>query len=276
MLKNRILRLLTVMMLMTLTPVGAFGQSAAESYDTGLALMKKQDYSGAIDNFKKSMAINKSAANVKKCKAQISKCQKLMKNKGKTSTPAPAPEKKLDLSAYNLPVPANPPSAYSIQVTASPESNDWTAIAEGSVTWVELSKAMDSKSLQLKVQPTNSTIVRRASIAVTYGNVIKKINVTQAGKAVELVPSSLFTKFRKKGGQMLINVTCNSDTTYSNNFNWYVEKAPEWCNAENTSTNLVLNVAPLEKKDPYFKTGRTGDIILRSQDQEVIIRVDQK
>ena len=48
----------------------SFAQSATESYNKGVTLMNKGDYQGAIASFKASMAINKSAANVKKCKAQ--------------------------------------------------------------------------------------------------------------------------------------------------------------------------------------------------------------
>lgn len=272
-----ILKILTVILLMTLTTAHTYAQSASESYDNGLALMKKQDYAGAIASFKASMAINKSAANVKKCNAQISKCQKLMKNsKNKTQAAPVVPEKKMDLSTSVLSVPASPASDYAVQVTASPDNNDWTAIAEGGVKWIELSKSMDGKTLRLKVSPSEKTLVRHASVAVSYGNIIKKVRITQAGQDVELVPNTLFTKFKKKGGQMLININCNSDTIYANNYNWIIDKAPEWCNAEGTSTSLVLNITPLEKSDPYYKTGRTGDIVLRSQDKECIIRIDQK
>ena len=62
---NRILMILTVIFMMTLNTTYSHAQSASESYDNGLALMKKQDYSGAIACFKASMAINKSAANIK-------------------------------------------------------------------------------------------------------------------------------------------------------------------------------------------------------------------
>ncbi len=272
---NRILRILTVVILMTLTPAFVYAQSASESYDNGMALMKKQDYSGAIASFKASMAINKSAANVKKCKAQIAKCQKLMKNKGKASAPAVV-EKKLNIPNPILSVPANPANDLGVQIEVFPESNDWTASVVGNVNWIELSKSMDGKYLVLKVSPTDKTIVRQAEVNVEYENLARKIQVNQAGKAVELVASELFTKFKKKGGQMLINVSCNSDTVYANNTNWTIEKAPEWCNAEGTSTNLVLKVDALDKKDPFYKTGRTGDIILRSQRQECVIRVDQK
>ena len=269
--------ILTVIFMMTLNTTYSHAQSASESYDNGLALMKKQDYSGAIACFKASMAINKSAANIKKCKAQISKCNKLQQNnKGKTSVANAAPEKKLNISASTLSVTAATGSDYSIHIDAFPEGNDWTAITEGGLNWIDLSKSMDGKELRIKVSPSEKTLVRHASVAVSYDNIVKKINITQAGKEVELVPSSMFTKFKKKGGQMLININCNSDTTYTNNFNWIIKKAPEWCNAEGTSTSLVLNVSPLTKSDPYYKTGRTGDIVLRSQNEECIIRIDQK
>ena len=277
MMMNRILKILTVILLMALTPAYTYAQSASESYENGLALIKKQDYAGAIACFKASMAINKSAANVKKCNTQISKCQKLMKNsKAKTPAAAPVPEKKLTISTSKLSAPAKPESDYAIQIDSSPEDNGWTAIVEEGVKWVELSKSMDGKVLRLKISPSEKTLVRHASVAVSYGNIIKKVMITQTGKDVELVPNTLFTKFKKKGGQMLINISCNSDTVYANNYNWMIEKAPEWCNAEGTSTSLVLNIAPLEKNDPYYKTGRTGDIILRSQNKECIIRIDQK
>jgi hypothetical protein len=271
----RIFRILTVVMLMTLTSAFAYAQSASESYDNGMALMKKQDYAGAIASFKASMAINKSAANVKKCKAQIAKCQKLQRNKGRAAAPA-APQKSLVIPHPMLYVAANPENELGVQIDTTPESNDWNATINGNASWLELSKSMDGKYLVVKAEPTDKTIVRSADISVVYDKLTRTVHVAQAGKDVELVPSTLFIKFKKKGGQMLVNINCNSDTIYDNNYNWIIEKAPEWCNAEGTSTNLVLNVDPLVKKDPYYKTGRTGDIILRSQSQECIIRIDQK
>ncbi|MBQ8712246.1 MAG: BACON domain-containing protein [Prevotella sp.] len=272
---NRILKILMVVLLMTMTPVGMLAQSASESYDNGLALMKKQDYNGAIASFRRSMTMNKSAANVKNCKAQISKCQRLMKNKGKAATTA-APSKTLSIPNPILNVEANPVKEYGVQIDVTPESNDWMANVEGNVNWIALARSMDGKYLVVKAEPTNQTTQRHASIAVTYDKMTRTIHVTQAGKAVELTASELFIKFRKKGGQMLINVICNSDTVYTNNYNWYIEKAPDWCNAERTSTDLVLKVDPIDKKSVYYKGGRTGDIILRSQNQECVIRVDQK
>jgi hypothetical protein len=270
---NRIFRIVTIVMLMALTSACAYAQSASEYYIIGRTLMKKGDYSGAIDEFKKSMTVNKSAANVKKCKAQIAICKRHINPK--PVAPA-APQKSLVIPHPMLYVAANPENELGVQIDTTPESNDWNATINGNASWLELSKSMDGKYLVVKAEPTDKTIVRSADISVVYDKLTRTVHVAQAGKDVELVPSTLFIKFKKKGGQMLVNINCNSDTIYDNNYNWIIEKAPEWCNAEGTSTNLVLNVDPLVKKDPYYKTGRTGDIILRSQSQECIIRIDQK
>ncbi len=276
---NRIFYILIFIVMMAFVPETMMAQSASESYNNGLALMKSKDYNGAIASFKASMAINKSAANVKKCKAQISKCQKLLKgnvNKA-TSTPVESmPSRSLKVISAILPIPANPTADIMTSIETIPESSDWTAEMEGSCPWIELIKSMDGKSLILKCKPTDKTVTRDAEINVKYEDLTRKIRVRQQGKDVLLTASELFNKFKKKGGQQLIGITCNSDTTYSNNTNWMIEKAPDWCNAENTSTDLVLKVAPLEKESPFYKTGRTGDVVIRSQDKELIIRVDQK
>ena len=278
---KNIFSMLAVVFLLTFVPVSSFAQSADQKYKEGLTLMKKQDYHGAIKSFKASMNINKSAANKKRCNKEINKCNyeiakgKDPKKRELTDNPV-VQKKKLTLSAYTLTVPANPQSEFSVKVETLPESKDWTAIAEKSVSWVELSKSKDAKALDIKVLPAEKTIARRASIAVSYGQETRRINVIQNGQDVEIVPSTVFTKFKKKGGQTTINIACNSDTLYTSSFNWYIDKAPDWCNAENSKTNLVLNVVPIDKKDPLYKKGRTGDIVIRSQDKECLIRVDQK
>ena len=274
---NKLIYTLMLIAMMVLLPGTVSAQSASESYSNGLALMKNKDYHGAIASFRASMAINKSAANVKKCKAQINKCQRLLKsNKTQSASVEFIPSKTLKVINAILPIPADPTADIMTTIEARPDSNDWTAEMAGTCPWIELVKSMDGKSLILKCQPTNMTVSRDAEINVKYGEVERKIKVRQQGRKVNLIASSQFTKFRKKGGQELIEIKCNSDTVYENNTNWYIEKAPEWCNAESTKTDLVLKIAPLEKGTPYYKSGRTGDIILRSQDQECIIRVDQK
>ena len=231
---NRIIRILKVACLLVLIPTFIYAQSASDSYNEGLALMKKQDYAGAIACFKASMTINKSASNVKECNAQIKKCQRLMKGK---NTPAPASvEKKLTITKPILHVPANPDKDFSIPIETYPESNDWMATVEGEADWVELSKSMDGKNLQIRIKPIDKTVVRSAEITVTYDKLSRKMEIHQAGQKVEFVVEQ-FVKFKKKGGQEIIEINCNSDTVYTNNYNWYVDKFPEWCHTEETKTN---------------------------------------
>ena len=56
-----------------------------------------------------------------------------------------------------------------------------------------------------------------------------------------------------------------------------VNALSEWCEVYVTSGNeLTVKADKLTKEHPDFKAGRTGDIILRSQDQEFIVHVEQK
>lgn len=268
------LGLLLVAFMVTIVPECSFAQSAADYYKRGLAQMKKRQYNDAIESFTASMAINKGATNVKQCKKQIKICYVRIKPNDDLR-PKPV-LKKLSLSTDTVYVRANPEPEYSVKVETTPKSAEWRATVESEVTWVNLMKSMDSQELLIQVQTTDKTIDRDATITVFYGDLNKKIHVVQSGKAVELAPSVTFAKFKKKGGQTLIDITCNSDTTYYNNFNWYIEKAPDWCKAEGTSSNLVLNVEPIQKSDPLYKAGRSGDIIIRSQEKECVIRIDQK
>jgi len=274
--KNNFFAFLTAILLFALMPVNVFAQSASESYKTGLALMKKQDYEGAIASFNASKAINKSAANVKKCNAQIRKAQRLQRNTKKA--PVQIVEKKLTVNVPKLVFSAIPNAMKAVTIEASPDANDWLASVDPkAASWCTLSKSIDGKDLQVSCQPTNLTIPRNAHISVTYGDLQRTIDVKQVGKPVEFGASSRFEKFsKKKGGKVLIDITCTSDTTYENQNNWIIEKSPDWCTAEGTKTSLVLTASPITKKDPDYKSGRTGDVILRSQNEEMIIRIDQK
>ena len=103
MMMNRILKILTVILMMALTPTYIYAQSASDAYNKGVALMNKGDYQGAIASFKASMAINKSAANVKKCNAQITKCNRLAKKKTTTvEAPKKAPQKTLKVGTNKI------------------------------------------------------------------------------------------------------------------------------------------------------------------------------
>ena len=272
---NRILKKLLVVILLSMAPAYfAFAQSASESYENGMALMKKKNYEAAIKCFKASMVINKSAANVKNCNAQIAKCQKAMSSKKNQPSPV-AVEKKLTITTPILYVPANPDKDYSVPIETYPESNDWMATVEGKPGWLELSKSMDGKNLQIRVKPVDKTIVRSAEITVTYDNLSRKMDIHQVGQKVNLFAEKSKVKFKKKGSNEDITIQCNSDTVYANKLNWYVDEAPEWCHTEETMTNLVIKVDPIEKSSPFYKSGRTGVINIKSQDQKLTILLEQ-
>lgn len=276
---KRLIKLLTVILLMTLAaPTAVCAQSASASYEKGMAQMKSGDYAGAIASFQASMAINKSEANKKKCNQQIAKCKKLLQKKP-TVTDVPVQttsSQKLSLNKNRVAFPANPMEDLSVEVYTEPASNDWMAAVEGSADWLELSKSMDGKSLIVKCKPTNSTVKREVMVGVTYGRQKHDVCVAQWGNDVKLTAVPLESSFKMKGGKQLVNISCNSDTVYENGKNWKIKQLPDWLKAETTETSLILEAPQVDKKDPLFKSGREGQVIIVSQNWELVLKVVQK
>lgn len=279
--KRTILKLMMIISLLSFVPYAGYAQSASESYNQGLALMKKKDWDGAIAMFQRSMAINKSAANVKNCKAQINKCNRNLRNQKSNGgeSKSKAPKKTLTLDVSQIFFEAGGEETKTVKVETQPESNDWIAnVASEHESWCKLAKSMDGKELQVTCLPSSSTLARITGITVIYDQVTQFIQLTQKGRTPQISTNTINVKLSKrKGGSKAIAVNCNSDTLYSDNKNWMLAKSPEWCEVKATSGNeLTVSADKLTKESPYFKTGRTGDIILRTQDQECIIRVEQK
>ena len=280
MMKKTISKLMMIIGLLCLTPIASYAQSASESYNKGVALMNKGDYQEAIASFKASMAINKSAANVKKCKAQIAKCNRLSKKKksGGEEEKAAAPSKQLTLSAYSLAFDAGEETKY-VGIETMPESSDWMAnVASEHESWCKLGKSMDGKNLQVTCLASNSTLSRQTGITVIYDQVTRFIKLTQKGKKPHIDATKADVKINKrKGGTQKVGINCNSDTLYADNKNWELTKTPDWCEVTATSGNeITIKADALTKNDPEFKSGRTGYIRIESQNEEFIIRVDQK
>lgn len=276
---SRLIKLLTLVIMMTLaTPGTAFAQSAGDSYNEGIALMKKGDYKKAIDSFKASMAINKSAENKKKCNRQIAICRKMIKPET-NQTPVPT-EKKISLSKERVPFPPTPMEDLAVEIITEPFTKDWIASTAGNGNWLELSKSMDGRSLIVKCKPTDSTVKRQAKVCVIYDeerkNIRKEIDVVQYGKDVILSATPLEISFKLKGGKQLIDIACNSDTVYDGGKNWKIKQTPHWLKAETTETTLVLEAQKMEKNDPDFKSGRVGQVIIMSQDKECVLKIEQK
>lgn len=279
--KKTISKLLMIIGLLCFTPLVSYAQSASESYNKGVALMNKGDYQGAIASFKASMAINKSAANVKKCNAQIAKCNRLAKRKKNDSDDEPkkaTSSKQLTLSAYSLAFDAGEDTKI-VGIETMPESSDWMAnVASEHESWCKLGKSMDGKNLQVTCLATSSTLSRQTGITVIYDQVTRFIKLTQKGNKPHIDATKADIKINKrKGGTQKVGISCNSDTLYSDNKNWELTKYPEWCEVTVSSGNeITIKAGPLAKTDPEFKSGRSGYIRIESQNEEFIIRVDQK
>jgi len=184
MMKKTISKLMMIIGLLCFAPIVSYAQSASESYNNGVALMNKGDYQEAIASFKASMAINKSAANVKKCKAQIAKCNRLAKKKksgGDGEKKEAAPQKQLTLSAYTLAFDAGEETKH-VGIETLPESSDWMAnVASEHESWCKLGKSMDGKNLQVTCLASSSTLSRQTGITVIYDQVTRFIKLTQKG-----------------------------------------------------------------------------------------------
>ena len=279
--KKTISKLILFIGLLCFLPMASYAQSASESYNKGVALMNKGDYQGAIASFKASMAINKSAANVKKCNAQITKCNRLAKKKRTSSeeeTKKVTPAKQLTLTAYSLTFDSGEDTKI-VGIETMPESSDWMAnVASEHESWCKLTKSMDGKNLLVTCMATSSTLNRQTGITVIYDQVTRFIKLVQRGKKPHIDATKADVKINKRrGGTQKVGISCNSDTLYSDNKNWELTKYPEWCEVTVTSGNEIsIKADPMTKTDPDFKSGRTGYVRIESQNEEFIIRVDQK
>lgn len=273
-----VIKKIVIMGMLFLMPCICFAQSASESYNKGVALMNKGEYTEAIACFKASMAINKSAANLKKCRTQINKCQRLQKRGGVSSKPVVEVVKTLNVDKILMTFPCDREQTIATAVETTPGNADWTANFATEVNWCRLSKSIDGSTLQVTCSPSNSTILRKAKVNIIYEDLTRSIDVVQQGKEVFLDTNAKFVEFsKKKGGSKKFSVTCESDTLYADKKNWVIEESPKWCNIQVEDNYLItITVDKLTKKDPEFITGRTGDIVLRSQNKKCTIRVDQK
>lgn len=281
---ERMIKLKIMVIMLCVMPHVCFAQSASKSYNEGIALMNKAEYTEAIVRFKASMAIDRSSSNVKRCNAQIEKCRKLAKRKTVKTVktvdkPSPAVVKTLKTDKQTLFFEAYAETTLPVKIETSPENADWTAEPVSKEDdWFRLSKSMDGKELLVTSLSAQSTIRRTAGINVKYDNLTCLVEVVQQGLRPQLCASASFVEFgKRKGGEKRISVACNSDTVYAHKGNWILEKAPEWCDIQiQDNSVMTVKVDKLTKNSPNFKMGRTGDIVIRSQDEEWIIRVDQK
>lgn len=294
------LRLLFLGM-MIIIPFICCAQSASKFYNDGIALMNDGKKSSSISTlnsakkcFESSKKIDKSSGNVKKCNTKIKECNYIITSIKFKPKPTIA---QLTVDKTHLTFPSDG-GKLSTKVETTPKNANWTVnyTDERANEWCELSKSLDGSELYVTCKPVG-TMQRSTQINVIYESQTHLIDIVQQCNEVELHTDRNFINFKSKGGTIEFNVKCNSDTIYSDkwysyngfsnkkNFsienslqNWIVESFPEWCNVhikKNLITVQANGYTKEDKKNPAYKNGRNGVIVLRSQNKTCTIKIEQ-
>ncbi len=205
----------------------------------------------------------------------------------------------------------NETKALSVGVTSN--KNDWSvstvACANGS-SFLTAAKSSADKII-INVPANYTTETRTQDIQVKAGTVTENITITQTGKPINLDATVKDFSFKEKGGKKKFIVTCNATQQYPDNGhqNWYVESKPKWVtielnqkrdkgtlgnffgkigdgvnglingsdsdNGNGIKTNVTLICDPLVKGSVDAHNGHKGEVVLRSGDQTVILKVSQ-
>lgn len=286
--------------------------STARSYkNRGKTQLSIKEYDEAIKDFGTSKVIDKSAKNLKKCNAQIALCKrerpkKIHDSNSNDNDGLNVIVDRLAIEPHELLFEAKPLKSQDVKVESS--SKDWfVSKSPMDSAWCRTGKEENGRVLTTICLNNNSTLERTAKLTITMKSKTALLVIKQKGKDVELAAESPFVNVKKKGGQKVVYIGCNSDSLYSDGNNWTVVKMPVWCkrsygNSPDTSSGqkwikslpsdneyknisdskqpnsykLVFDIEKIDKSDPDYKKGRTGDIVLRSQSKEYVIRIDQK
>ena len=276
----------------------------------------KQSYALAIKKFKAAKALYATEAKKQLCDDQIKLCKPnpspTPKPRQRVVTPEPAPEPVLAVSKNRVEFEGDKAGSLNISVTAP--SLDWQLnIPQGIVgeeNFVKANRSNDAKSIDIVVDPNPTTINRQQTINVSLDSKKETITVVQSGKSVRLSSSDNLIEVGLKGGKKSMEIYTNSDSTIAsnNNLTWYVESKPTWgeitsevqkkkgflnkalnsinnivsstavdADAADTKTSDVkLIIQNVEKNDPAYLSGRSGEIVIASQDKKIKIMVQQK
>ena len=234
------------------------------------------------------------------------------KVKAKVETPAPAPAPAFAVSKNRIDFEGDKAGSLNIAVTAP--SLDWqlnipTGIA-GEENFVKANRSNDAKSVDVLVDPNPTTINRQQTINVSLGSQKETITVVQSGKSVRLSSSENLIEVGLKGGKKSLEIYTNSDSTITsnNNLTWYIESKPGWVEltsevqkkkgflnkalnsinsivsstsvdagaADTKTSDVKVIIQKVEKSDPAYLSGRSGEIVIASQDKKIRIMVQQK
>lgn len=274
-----------------------------------------QSQKSAIAKFQSAKKLYDSAAKKKQCddaiavSTSIIKTISTSKNSRGTSLNAKTAELKtsvLELSNEKLQLDCE---QRTVTVSLTTTETEWSITPitnDDGRAFVSVNQHRDEKNFEIVCSANNSTRQRSQSIEVRAGELKKVLIIEQSGKPTILSVEKTVVEFSSKGGSKSIEVYSNSDSSEeeNNNRNWKVVSKPEWVNvigeefkekgffgklgdtakglvkkqsasAEDPSvvTSLMkLVVSSKSKKDP----SRSGEIVIRSENQQATIVVQQK
>lgn len=311
----KLIRILIILLQLSFISAITYAQSASDLYNTGITLMKKKDYDGAIKSFNASMTINKSEANVKNCTTRINECNwyksQLKKKEVKEEEKVVVVEPELSVSTHEIHVNSKGNSEltdYSVvNVTATPDAEAWTVepIKGG---WYEIELSSDKKKFEVHFDENNSDSMRTSIIIVKNGDKEEKITLRQdkkidlvigvnvEGKQVKVLGVKILDKadsfaevsdirVNAKGNQVVFVVNSNADARYENGLNWHIVSMPTWIKRLSMkkdgkkSVAAMSNELVLEISRLNKKTDgsyRFGEIVIESQDVVKTINVLQE
>ncbi len=254
--KNFVKRIITIVCAMMLCVVAANAQSSGDKlYNQGLALQKtmtKSAQNQAISKFQSAKKLYDSAAKKKQCDDAIAVSRGIISSLGSgggkgdrgsgggSSKNSGGSKQKIEKQetreAATLTLsnkvfhPGQQASEMEVSVTTNQKEWSVAPIADrDGKSFVAVTK-VDDHIFKISVPFNPGADARTQYVQVTAGSAKEKVEVTQIGREIELTANKTSIKVGKKSKTEKIDIICNSDAEYSENYgnNWRVLSAPDW------------------------------------------------
>lgn len=319
-------RLITLVCVFVLSASVMFAQSSGDKlYNQGLALQKTMTVAAqnqAISKFSSAKKLYDSKAKKAQCDQAISVSRNIiasLKKGGSRSGGSPygntgnaqkheasVPSLNVSNSEFNIDL-----EPRSLSVTVNTNQDAWEVIpvsCEDGSSFLKANK-LGNTGFEIIVPQNMSTESRTQKVLVTSGDLRREVTVIQSGRHVLIDANKKILKFKEKGGDQKIEISCNSDHRYEDNSNenWYVESKPAWVlvtinekrekgffaklkdkgeeivKGKNKNDDDVMMIkSPITISAEHLIpgtaeafTGRKGDVVIRSGDSTVSIHVTQ-
>lgn len=231
--------------------VAANAQSSGDKlYNQGLALQKtmtKTAQNQAIAKFQSAKKLYDSAAKKKQCDDAIAVSRNIIAGFGKSGGSSTGggytgggnrnqkpqketvvtPTVEVSNKVFHL-----GQEAGQMDISVTTNQNDWSVAAiadKNGASFVHVSK-LDNNKFRISVPYNESASPRTQYVQVSAASAKTQVEVSQAGRDIELISNKNSLEFGKKSKTSKIEIQCNSDARYSDNFNvnWEVAECPSW------------------------------------------------